>query len=363
MIPVALLMLSSCGGGGGGSSGGSVNPGTDAPSVWNLQFSPARAPIDDGSATLYGSFQFSDTKANITSAIATVLDASGGKVESSWRSIPDLSGQAQGTASFVLTISTTGLGNYRLQITLTDAIGDRSNVIEEVFKIIENPWTAKAVMPTPRAGLAAASANGKLYAVGGYVDSDLPISNLEEYDPQADTWAEKAAMPTARSHLAMVNIGDKLYAVGGVASGSPIKAVEMYDPAADSWDTKTPMAIARSGLGVVELNGMLYAIGGRDDSTPEDLATVEQYLPATDTWTTVAPMTTPRYAPAVGVANGKIYVTGGTNGDDYNSSIEEYDPDTNTWTTKTAVMPSEVVGLTGAAVNGMFYYMGGFFKG
>jgi N-acetylneuraminic acid mutarotase len=26
-------------------------------------------------------------------------------------------------------------------------------------------------------------------------------------------------------------------------------------------------------------------------------------------------------------------------------------------------MPSEVVGLTGAAVNGMFYYMGGFFKG
>jgi hypothetical protein len=56
MIPVVLLMLSSCGGGGGSSSGGSVNPGTDAPSVWNLQFSPARAPIDDGSATLYGSY-------------------------------------------------------------------------------------------------------------------------------------------------------------------------------------------------------------------------------------------------------------------------------------------------------------------
>src|SRR5262249_16206 len=57
-------------------------------------------------------------------------------------------------------------------------------------------WSLAQSMPTPRFGHAVTTANGKLYAFGGY--NGQPLGVNEEYDPATDSWATRAPMPTAR---------------------------------------------------------------------------------------------------------------------------------------------------------------------
>jgi hypothetical protein len=52
-----------------------------------------------------------------------------------------------------------------------------------------------------RAGLAAATMSGKLYAIGGAGTSGV-LNSIEVYDPSVGAWAPKHSMPTARSGLA-----------------------------------------------------------------------------------------------------------------------------------------------------------------
>ena len=93
-------------------------------------------------------------------------------------------------------------------------------------------WSTKADMPTARYYLAAAEANGKIYAIGGYY-----IRNTnEEYDPDTDTWATKAVMPTARHGLAAAEVGGKIYAIGGYNDGN-LNKNEEYNPSTDTWST------------------------------------------------------------------------------------------------------------------------------
>ncbi|XP_010247220.1 PREDICTED: F-box/kelch-repeat protein At5g26960 [Nelumbo nucifera] len=80
-----------------------------------------------------------------------------------------------------------------------------------------------------------------------------------------------------------------------------------------------------------------------------------------DTWTGVitsrAPMIFPRKKFAAAVVAGKIYVTGG-GGASRTSAVEQYDPETDTWRVA-AESPRRRYGCIGAAVDGVFYSIGG----
>ncbi|MCX5785104.1 MAG: hypothetical protein NTX59_05405 [Elusimicrobia bacterium] len=186
-----------------------------------------------------------------------------------------------------------------------------------------NVWVAKAVMPTARDWLAVGVISGKLYAVGGEINSGNTILNTnEEYDPVSNTWATKAVMPTARGYLSAGVIGGKLYAVGGYYNAEYKNTNEAYDPAANTWITKAAMPTARNALSVGVIGGKLYAVGGWNVS---HLNINEEYDPAFNTWATKATMLTDRYALSVGVIGGKLYAVGGY-GSSYLNTNEEYDP-------------------------------------
>lgn len=57
----------------------------------------------------------------------------------------------------------------------------------EVYDPSTDTWTTKAPMPTGRRQLAASVVNGKIYAIGGYVNKGQPgLATVEEYNPITD---------------------------------------------------------------------------------------------------------------------------------------------------------------------------------
>jgi len=234
--------------------------------------------------------------------------------------------------------------------------------ILEVFDPATNMWATKAAMPTARNEMGVGVVGGKLYVVGGITSSGglaNIVATLEVYDPATNMWTTKTSMPTARHHVGGAVINGKFYVVGGDAGGV-VATLEVYDPATNMWTTKTPMPQARNVLGAGEVNGILYAVSGTlaDGTT---VNTVEAYDPATDSWTTMAPIPTARSSPRPQGINGVLYVAGSGSGNTPITTLEAFTPapvaGSGTWVTK-APMPTARDGLALGEVNGILYAIG-----
>lgn len=248
-----------------------------------------------------------------------------------------------------------------------------------------NSWTAKKPMALPAHHVALTSANGKIYAFGGFVlppsgpPSWAPIDNAWEYDPTADSWRALAPMPTKRGAAAAAEVDGKIYVIGGTTTPSGVATltptspqsvvgtVEEYDVKTNSWRTRAAMPTPRNHHAVGVVNGKIYAIGGRVGSVfipwSNSLDLVEAYDPATDKWgRELDRMPTPRSGPAWGVYNGRIYVAGG----EYQDrrllaafrAFEVYDVAKNQWSVLTS-MPNPRHGAAGGVIGNRFYVVGG----
>ncbi|MCR4321146.1 MAG: IPT/TIG domain-containing protein [Candidatus Brocadiaceae bacterium] len=163
-----------------------------------------------------------------------------------------------------------------------------TGILEE-YDPINNEWTTKTPMPTARWGAASVVINGHIYVIGGsrscpHIIID-PSAALEVYDPVGDNWdTTREPMPTARWDLAAATVNGKIYAIGGwdPQNERVLDKVEEYDPATNVWTTKSPMPTARTGLIAVAVNGEIYAFGGFDGSRV--LNAVEVYDPLMDIW-------------------------------------------------------------------------------
>jgi N-acetylneuraminic acid mutarotase len=220
-------------------------------------------------------------------------------------------------------------------------------------------WTRKADMPTKRAWFATAVVNGKIYAIGGGKDFELPPA-VEEYNPEKDKWVIKAFMLMGRMGLSASTVNGKIYAIGG-QTATFLSLVDEYDPEVDAWKRKTNMPTPRAFFSTCSVNGKIYAIGGFTTVGFDGkyYSTVEEYDPTTDTWVTKADMPTARCGFATCVVNGKIYAIGGTKqGQWFIKDVEEYDPTIDKWTKKSDLLNARV-DLAAGSVNGKIYAIGG----
>lgn len=210
---------------------------------------------------------------------------------------------------------------------------------------VENSWLQKTSMSTARFSFGVATLNGKIYAIGGALDTDSGeiTSANEEYDPTTDLWTTKAAMPTPRYGCAVAAYQNKIYVFGGATnSGSYTNATEVYDPATNSWTTKTAMPTARILLDANVVDNKIYLIGGYGNQTAN-----EAYDPETDSWTTKTSTPSPVVAYASAVVDNKIYVIRGTS----TNSTQIYDPQTGTWSLGASIP----VGVSGAGAATVTY--------
>jgi N-acetylneuraminic acid mutarotase len=103
----------------------------------------------------------------------------------------------------------------------------------EEYDPVTDTWTKKNDMPMPpRAYHSAAVVNRRIYVIGGAIrDEGTALSTVEIYDPVTDTWEKGLDMPTARKLLSANAVNGKIYAIGGsTAAGVPLSTVEEYDP-------------------------------------------------------------------------------------------------------------------------------------
>lgn len=151
----------------------------------------------------------------------------------------------------------------------------------------------------------------------GHRDSTLN----EMFDPATRTWSRRAPAPTARNSAAAAVIDGKIYVVGGrrfdgmtdgVARQTNFSNLEVYDPAADTWETRAPMPKEQGGLGAAAIDGRLYACGG-EQWTPLQgvIPDCWSYDPVRDAWTALPPMPTPRHGVGMAAVNGRLHVFGG----------------------------------------------------
>ena len=101
-------------------------------------------------------------------------------------------------------------------------------------------WTRKADMPTARGALTTSVVNGKIYAIGGAMDTSGPaFKTVEEYDPATNTWTRKADLPEPRYLHAASVVDGKIYIIAGSwQAGTASRAVYAYDPPTDTWEQK-----------------------------------------------------------------------------------------------------------------------------
>jgi N-acetylneuraminic acid mutarotase len=191
-------------------------------------------------------------------------------------------------------------------------------------------------MQVARSRLGVAVVNGKIYAIGGFVENGVVTRTNEEYDPATDTWAFKTPMPTPRGGFAIAVCQNRIYCIGGYANGSSTGINEVYDSVTDSWESKASMPTARWALQANVVNGKIYLIGGYvpDDSAFGHSISVlnEVYDPATDSWTTKAPMPNATSSSASVAVDDKIYVIGGLGSEQPGSGLNQiYDTATDKW--------------------------------
>jgi len=251
-----------------------------------------------------------------------------------------------------------------------------------------NQWTKKKNMPLASHHLALAEVDGKILVFGGFVKPEkgptawVPIDNVWEYDPGADSWKALAPLPSKRGSANAIVHQGKVYVIGGagVHPGSKETAVhparphrslgtnEVYDPATNSWESRQSMPTARNHAAAGIVNNKIYIIGGRVGAAfitrASNVGIVEEYDPATDQWGALkASMINPRSAAAWGTYKGKIYVAGGeerSSGPWQRTfrAVEAYDPVSNRW----SMLPDMTFprhGLAGDIVNGKLHLVSG----
>lgn len=245
-------------------------------------------------------------------------------------------------------------------------------------------WVQLAPFPEPSEELYGIASGGKLYVFGGLGPAWTPKGLVYEYDPGGDTWTKKNSMPLLSHHLSLAEIKGKIYVFGGFTKPEkgpsawvPIDNVWEYDPSADSWKALAPLPGKRGATMAAVWNGKIHVIGGAGlhpgsketavhPARPHRaLSTNEVYDPATNTWESRSPMPTARNHAAIGMVNNKIYVIGGRVGAGfitrgYNVDlVEEYDPATDQWGALKARLPTPRSAVAWGTYKGKIYVAGG----
>jgi N-acetylneuraminic acid mutarotase len=229
-------------------------------------------------------------------------------------------------------------------------------------------WALKAPLPKPRSNFKAATVNGVVYAIGGYVfepATGLQVrARVDAYDVASNTWTQKRSLPEALLPHGATSINGKIYVAGGWTDGRLSKRLYVYDPMTDSWTRKAdmPFTIDQHAGHQGMIAGKLYVYAGvtvKADGSPGPHRFF-RYDPASNTWATLNRPSYARRGGASAVIGGKLYLVGGTlptsqNGVGKAYDVHIYDPATG-WT-KRPLGPYSG-GLTYAALGGKLYMVG-----
>jgi S-layer homology domain/Kelch motif len=233
-----------------------------------------------------------------------------------------------------------------------DASGSYTSSVE-MFDPATDIWTARAPMIDREAQMNAASIGNHIYVPGGFFSSGA----MQIYNVISDTWRFGSPLPYPRLAEGVAALSGEIYIVGGTDTFGYYNTVWAYDPISDTYAVKSPLPQAEEGLVAVALGGHIYAFGGFNGFVHY------VYDPTSDSWSSVAAGLTPDFSePASFVLNGEIWLVGGTNasGQPYppNQQVQIYNPGSDTWRYGPALNTPRG-GPAGEVIDGQGYIDGG----
>lgn len=181
-------------------------------------------------------------------------------------------------------------------------------------------WRELAPMPAPRAAGAAVAywsmgheaipGPPKVWVVGGFSERGLEPATFE-YDPVDDRWTERAPIPTPRDHLAAAYLDGRVCAVGGrtLSMARNLAAFECFNAASNAWERLPAAPTPRGGVGATVVGRRLFFIGGEQPSGT--FSEVEIYDGATSAWSRGPDLPEGKHGIGVASYGSAVYVMSG----------------------------------------------------
>ena len=233
----------------------------------------------------------------------------------------------------------------------------------QIYDIASDSWTRGPDLPDVNNHGIAAAHDGVIYLIGGQTDPNTAyvdtVYALDTKPSGSGQWVKKATMPTKRSAGAAVVYQDKIYVVGGRPPRGHDFAV--YDIKADKWETLPDLPSQRNHIAAELIAGKIHVFGGRlgGGFQSDKTAAHEVFDPAAKKWGVGAPMLKPRSGINSVNAFGCIHVWGGEEQAGVFPDHDYYDPRSDKWT-KLPDMAKPIHGVTGATfAGGLIYVTGG----
>jgi N-acetylneuraminic acid mutarotase len=239
--------------------------------------------------------------------------------------------------------------------------------------VLGQSWQAiePANLPEKRHENAMATANGKIYLLGG-----RGIKPVDEYDPKKDTWRTMSDSPLEMSHFQAVTYKNEIYVLGAFTGGypheTPIPHIYIFNPVKNEWrkGAEIPKNRRRGAAGAFAMNDKIYLICGiQDGHWDGQVAWFDEYDPATGEWKVLPDAPRPRDHVQVAVVGKKLLVAGGRLSTArinqvINTTIQEtdvYDFSTGKWTALPAEsnIPTMRAGNTAVAFGDRILVIGG----
>jgi hypothetical protein len=160
-------------------------------------------------------------------------------------------------------------------------------------------------LPAPIEEAAAASANGKLYVMGGFNAAGASLDSVYVFD--GATWQTGPRLPLPVDHPSAAAVDGDVYLDGGHSNGRD--SARLFRLAGDHWAELAPMHFARGGHALIADGGKLYAIGGNNSQI--NVPAAEVYDPTTNAWTVLPNLPSPRNHVSGFLVGGSVCVAGG----------------------------------------------------
>jgi N-acetylneuraminic acid mutarotase len=235
----------------------------------------------------------------------------------------------------------------------------------EVYDIASDTWSSGPLLPGGTDNAGAVVSGGKLYLFGGEATPRAQILDLT-----TSSWSDGPALPSPRFSSVVELVGSEVHLVGGWSfdrsNNVSLASHTVFDLTSNGYlgTPHAPLQTARNHAYSGVIDGKIYVTGGRapghegDDGS--NVASTEVYDPASDSWAPLPDLPTPRSGGASAVLGGKLYVMGGQlPGNTVYKTVSRFDPDGGVWESL-GDMPIELTGHRAVAVDGAIYVVGGF---
>jgi N-acetylneuraminic acid mutarotase len=182
--------------------------------------------------------------------------------------------------------------------------------LRTVFVLGRGRWRALPRMPYPRAAAGAAVAGRKIVVAGGVGAGRRLARNALSFDLRSGRWSVVPG-PTPREHLGVTSLGGAVYAVAGRTAGldTNLAVFEAYRPGDRRWTRLPAVPGSRGGTGAAATAGLVVSVGGEEPGGTID--EVYAFRVATRRWLRLDDLPTPRHGLGAAALGGRVFVIGG----------------------------------------------------